>query len=467
MQIIANAIPQYDPRILIHEGKRVLKTVRLLADESHSKDVLYVSTSLFDNRDTEQVVCSNGYDIMLLNSNDPTGVFNSIMDVFDEYTMWSDRIWNAARSDDINALLKIGEEKLNGFLAVSDLSFYNMAATSNAEKEMRRAYGSIQDEEAILPTEMIRVIAAYPQLWKQNDRAYSFKPEGLSIAGGVRNLFNNAEHVGWLVYGKSETEVTEAELDIIDEIGDAIGYWISHQSTLQTPQGYTGVFRDLISNNYSDRKSISIRLRTVGAKLNGQFKVYCLIPFEANCVSRDALIRRVSSEFENIPCGKSEDMVFLIETQGTHSIDKKKFNECLKGAGWAAGESPLFKSIFLLHDNWILAQRAAAYSSSSRLITDWGSIALKAIIDSIDFPHEAGVHPAVTALHEYDIKHGTDMARTLQVYLQNDKNLVLTANALGVHRNTVVYRIEKILSMTNMDLEDPYERLYIALSFLL
>lgn len=62
-------------------------------------------------------------------------------------------------------------------------------------------------------------------------------------------------------------------------------------------------------------------------------------------------------------------------------------------------------------------------------------------------------------LKEYDEKEGTEYVRTLGEYLNCNCNLVVTAKALFIHRNTMVYRMEKIQKLINHDLDDASERI--------
>jgi hypothetical protein len=48
---------------------------------------------------------------------------------------------------------------------------------------------------------------------------------------------------------------------------------------------------------------------------------------------------------------------------------------------------------------------------------------------------------------------------TLHTYLESGGSVVLTAQALGVHRNTVTTRIQQIRTMLGVDLDDPSQRL--------
>lgn len=57
-----------------------------------------------------------------------------------------------------------------------------------------------------------------------------------------------------------------------------------------------------------------------------------------------------------------------------------------------------------------------------------------------------------------------EYVRTLQAYLENNRSVSRTAQALYVHRNTVAYRINKILDVLGVDLEDPSQFLAVYLA---
>ncbi len=57
-------------------------------------------------------------------------------------------------------------------------------------------------------------------------------------------------------------------------------------------------------------------------------------------------------------------------------------------------------------------------------------------------------------LIQYDEENNSDYVNTLQVYLEEGKNIGETAQKLYVHRNTIKYRITKVEEILNIDLED-------------
>lgn len=59
--------------------------------------------------------------------------------------------------------------------------------------------------------------------------------------------------------------------------------------------------------------------------------------------------------------------------------------------------------------------------------------------------------PFLTKLETYDHSHGSDLLRTLDYYLECDKNMTDTANGLYIHRNTLANRLEKIIDVTGLN----------------
>ncbi|MFZ6026913.1 MAG: PucR family transcriptional regulator [Chloroflexota bacterium] len=59
---------------------------------------------------------------------------------------------------------------------------------------------------------------------------------------------------------------------------------------------------------------------------------------------------------------------------------------------------------------------------------------------------------------------GRDLIRTLESYFQHNGNLSQTAEALYIHRNTLIYRMERIANITGLNMDDPETRLAIQLA---
>ncbi len=70
----------------------------------------------------------------------------------------------------------------------------------------------------------------------------------------------------------------------------------------------------------------------------------------------------------------------------------------------------------------------------------------------------------VGKLVEYDRTQGTDLLETLTSYFAHNGNLSQTAEALFVHRNTLLYRMDRIREISGHDLDNPETRLSLQLA---
>ena len=67
-------------------------------------------------------------------------------------------------------------------------------------------------------------------------------------------------------------------------------------------------------------------------------------------------------------------------------------------------------------------------------------------------------------LRDYDKQNHTAYTETLLSYLWHERNVVETSRDLFIHRNTLTYRINKIVEITGLDMDDPVLRLRILLT---
>ncbi len=65
-------------------------------------------------------------------------------------------------------------------------------------------------------------------------------------------------------------------------------------------------------------------------------------------------------------------------------------------------------------------------------------------------------------LLEYE--NGGELIRTLNVYFANNGNLTQTAETMFIHRNTLLYRMERIKEISGLNLDNPDTRLAVQLA---
>jgi len=67
-------------------------------------------------------------------------------------------------------------------------------------------------------------------------------------------------------------------------------------------------------------------------------------------------------------------------------------------------------------------------------------------------------------LARYDATHGTELVRTLDCFFAQNANASQTSRALYIHRNTLGYRLQRIVEITGLDLDDAEARMALQLA---
>ena len=74
------------------------------------------------------------------------------------------------------------------------------------------------------------------------------------------------------------------------------------------------------------------------------------------------------------------------------------------------------------------------------------------------------IHPAVLLLKEYDEKYKSKLLPTIYEYMSNSCSIKKTAEALFLHRNSVIYRLRKAEELSGLVLNDPDTQFMLRMS---
>ena len=76
------------------------------------------------------------------------------------------------------------------------------------------------------------------------------------------------------------------------------------------------------------------------------------------------------------------------------------------------------------------------------------------------------IHPDIRYLDKLDRTEKSEWVKLLKCFFDNECSLVNTAKALFVHRNTLVYRLNKLDDLMHYDWHEQYNRDYIKQSIM-
>ncbi|WP_448223071.1 PucR family transcriptional regulator [Gordonia iterans] len=111
----------------------------------------------------------------------------------------------------------------------------------------------------------------------------------------------------------------------------------------------------------------------------------------------------------------------------------------------------------------VLAATSGAAPRVTTLAQSRTAVLLREMLDRLSGVPEL-VDPRLTRLRAYDEQHRSDLAGSLRAWIDAHGNVRDAAGALGVHTNTLRYRIERAQAVSGLQLDDPDDRLLLALT---
>jgi hypothetical protein len=146
-----------------------------------------------------------------------------------------------------------------------------------------------------------------------------------------------------------------------------------------------------------------------------------------------------------------------------------KFVYYLRESNFKTGFSNSFKKIENVRMAWkqaIVALNLGLQNNPEIWNHKFEDYVLEYLINQMysDFDFKFLCSKSILKLCEYDRLNQTEYYKTLKIYLENRENAVKTAEALFIHRGTMIYRLKRIKEITGLTLENTDEILYLHLS---
>lgn len=460
LYILADWLERYHPVCSITEGKRTIRNVRMFSDE-HSITANNVYVSRVDGG-TGGVLCIHGNDYLFLDTSDENQVINDIMDALDFYNDWSDRLKQELSALSLEEVLERSDPVLGTMLMVADASYHILAHTNRTDILADRGeLRSILDRE-IMDIDMILSVERDARVRERRRSSYIQDTGKYYVNPSVWNLFTRGRHWGWLI--SVAEKQTRGRMDVQDELGEILESWMELHQNQQERWQKNGVFLSVMDGSYTSRDQVYYQLMLLGW---AQEEEKCCYAFSAG-ENRFALLHKVE-ELSPAVCAFIYEGVLLAVLHGG-AVRREVFESRLEGllaeSGCLCGAGPIFGDIFDLPEQSRLAQAAQIYGSTDTVLKRFTDAALPYAMTLLREQTGAWLaHPALQTLRNYDAENGTDFCSTFAAYLRCERSLTATAQALDIHRNTLLYRIGRIQELTGLETDDAKLRFHLLLSF--
>ncbi|MEU0127343.1 helix-turn-helix domain-containing protein [Streptomyces sp. NPDC006289] len=204
----------------------------------------------------------------------------------------------------------------------------------------------------------------------------------------------------------------------------------------------------------------------LGADADGVHTVVCVTPWPGETPS----VRTVPSAaaLATVAGADAPALAALVRLRSPEALDPAATAaERLRvaaGPAATAGLAAARRGLAELADSWheaLSAARAAAAESRYGPVADWSGIGpyrLLAYLPRVqDTAPDHAVRTLLTPPH-------TELARTAEVFLDLAGQASRTAAELGVHRQTLYYRLARVQQLTGLDLNDGEDRLLLHMA---
>lgn len=126
-----------------------------------------------------------------------------------------------------------------------------------------------------------------------------------------------------------------------------------------------------------------------------------------------------------------------------------------------------FKNLYYYYTQAIIAQEIGRKKNPTRWYFRFEDYHLDYLIYRCtkNTPPESLIPEGLYRLLEHDSEKGSDYMNLLRTYLMNERNIAKTTRNAFLHRNTFLYRIQKIGELLQMDLDDPDTRTTLLLAY--
>ncbi|MFD7456746.1 PucR family transcriptional regulator [Streptomyces sp. NPDC059868] len=269
----------------------------------------------------------------------------------------------------------------------------------------------------------------------------------------------------WLL--EDEPGPTEPQLTAAMEVTGRIGALLADEA--QHGADLTRELRAVLTAERGWQRDMAVAaLRTaLGPRGDGPHAVVCVAPWPSADPDDAPSARAIphTTALCTVPWGVTgQSLAALVRLRAADATAPalSTASRLLREGARAAGVSEPRAGLAELGTSWqeaSAAARAALAEPQLGPVAEWTSIGPYRLLTAL--PSEAAHDPAVAALlspaHQ-------ELARTAEVYLDRAGQAGRTAAELGIHRQTLYYRLSRVEQLTGLDLDDGEDRLLLHMA---
>ncbi|MFB8025746.1 MULTISPECIES: PucR family transcriptional regulator [unclassified Streptomyces] len=268
----------------------------------------------------------------------------------------------------------------------------------------------------------------------------------------------------WLL--DADPRPTDAQLTAAMEVASRIGALLADEERAGTDLSREFGAVLVAGHVWQRDMAVAALHEALGSGADGLHTVVCVTPWPGGTPS----VRTVPSAaaLATAPGAGTQALAALVRLRSPEALDAATTAaERLRasaGPGATGGLAAPRRGLAELADSWheaLSAARAASAEARFGPVAAWPDIGPYRILASLprtpDAAPDLAVRPLLAPAH-------AELARTAEVFLDRAGQASRTAAELGIHRQTLYYRLARVQQLTGLDLNDGEDRLLLHMA---
>ena len=308
-----------------------------------------------------------------------------------------------------------------------------------------------------------------------------YPPNISNLAYALRSIRSGSQIALVFVSYFVNTPPSIVQLELLEALSKKIERYVqeriprsSHQAMLYEP-----FIIDLIEGNLQNKEDICERLKLIKLPYEMKYRIHYITAPKSNAPVTNYLRQGCKRYLPHAKTLLYKDAVLILDQEGRDSREPEELEslfatgrDSLKRMGAACGVSSAF---FDLSKTRIAYMQAVAACELGRMhepekvLYRYRDYYLYHILEvcskSMEIDLEQLYFIRLDELEEQDRLTNNDNVRLLEIYLRNNRNISNTAREMFLHRNSVIYRLERVFDLLQVPAQDPDVQLRLLISF--
>lgn len=450
------ALSSEDKIPMIKVGDATIVSARWISSSYFNPDRVYVGKEgeFFDGHDNNTIIVHR-HDMILVRDTEPEEVFEEICCIIEDFAHWEEELNKCLKLDDgLTRMLDCSRKFLNNpsYIYAPDGRALAFASSSDFPLDIHWHWKEIHENDGLSEMRMeylkkhIDLSSVfsdmYPTIRTSSTNDYEYAHISL-----VANGYMAAHYVvfGWL------TEFDQGIANIIYNLAKYLTAYIAEHFEQYSPTAPMGdIITSLIFHVGVEDKDYQYMLNTLGWKPNDEYRFF-VIKEQVN--KEPVLLAKIYGSLLTKLTGA---IVFLLddrlvilenETKNPNRVTRQNYISKALSKEFLCGVSNYFYDLQQCDKYYMQAEKELEYCiRNNRLVSHASENGLEYFRTSVrrDKLGETYIHKSIIRLLRYDQANGTAFYPTLKTWFYCGFHMATTAQKLGIHRNSLTYRLEKI-----------------------